>query len=55
MIEANIWGAFQQAGFEFEVSVEPYHLRFDEKQLRVSPAFRDIWSLDFLVEKLSVR
>jgi hypothetical protein len=55
MVEANIWGAFQQAGFEFEVGAEPYRLRFDEAKLRANPALRDIWSLDFPLEKLSRR
>jgi hypothetical protein len=40
---------------EFDISVEPYHLRFDEEQLRASPAFQEIWSLDFLLERLSTR
>jgi hypothetical protein len=55
MIEANIWGAFQQAGFEFDVGAEPDLLRFDEEKLRASPAFREIWSLDFSLERPSVR
>jgi hypothetical protein len=55
MIEVNIWAAFQQAGFEFDVSREPYRLRFDREKLRSSPAFQEIWSLDFPLEKLSVR
>jgi hypothetical protein len=55
MVEANIWGAFQQAGFEFEVGAEPYRLRFDKEKWRASPAFREIWSLDFPLEKLSTR
>lgn len=55
MIEANIWAAFRQAGFEFDVGREPYRLRFDEEKLRSSPAFQEIWSLDFPLEKLSVR
>jgi hypothetical protein len=40
MVETNIWGAFQQAGFEFEIGAEPYRLQFDEEKLRSSPAFR---------------
>jgi hypothetical protein len=55
MVEANIWRAFQQAGFEFEVGADPYRLRFDKEKLRASPAFREIWSLDFPLEKLSTR
>jgi hypothetical protein len=55
MVEVNIWGAFQQAGFEFDVSVEPYRLRFEGAKLRASPAFQEIWSLDFPLGRLSAR
>jgi hypothetical protein len=55
MIEANIWGAFQELGFEFDTSREPYRLSFDEEKLRRSPGFRAIWSLDFPFERLSTR
>jgi hypothetical protein len=55
MIETNIWAAFQPEGFEFDVNREPYRLRFDEEKLRSRPAFQEIWSLDFPLEKLSVR
>jgi hypothetical protein len=53
MIEANIWGAFQEAGLEFDTSREPYRLRFNEEKLRRSPGFQEIWALDFSFEKLS--
>jgi hypothetical protein len=55
MIEGNIWGAFQEAGLEFDASVEPYRIRFDEEKLRRSPRFEEIWHLDFPLEKLSTR
>jgi hypothetical protein len=55
MVKANMGGAFQQAGFVFEVGAEPYRLRFDEDKLSASPAFREMWSLDFPLEKLSTR
>jgi hypothetical protein len=55
MIEVNIWGAFQRAGFEFDVSVKSYRLRFDDDKLRVRQAFQEIWSLDFPLENLSIR
>jgi hypothetical protein len=31
MIETNRWGAFHELGFEFDTSVEPYHLLFHEE------------------------
>jgi hypothetical protein len=31
VIEANIWGAFQEVEFEFDTRREPYRLRFHEK------------------------
>jgi hypothetical protein len=55
MVEVNIWGAFQHPGFEFDVNVEPYRLRFDEEKLGGSPAFQEIWSLDFPLANLSIR
>jgi hypothetical protein len=33
MIEANIWGAFQELGFEFDTNREPYRLGFNEENL----------------------
>jgi hypothetical protein len=39
MIEANIWGSFQEAGFEFETSSGPYRIRFDKDKLRKTRAF----------------
>jgi hypothetical protein len=51
MIEANIWGAFQEMGFEFNTSREPYQLRFTEEKLRRSPGFHEIWVLEFPFEK----
>jgi hypothetical protein len=55
MIEANIWGAFQEAGFYFDVSDEPYRILFDEEKLRQTPGFQEIWALDFPLEKLTPR
>jgi hypothetical protein len=53
MIEANIWGAFQELGFEFYTSREPYRLSFNEEKLRRSPRCPEISSLDFPFERLS--
>jgi hypothetical protein len=52
LIEANIWG-FQTFGFDNHV--EAYPILFHEEKLRTSPGFRETWSLDFPVEKLSAR
>jgi hypothetical protein len=30
MVEDNIWGTFQEAGFEFDVKDEPDRVKFDE-------------------------
>jgi hypothetical protein len=56
MIEANIWGAFHELGFEFDTSMEPFGLLFHEEILRATPAFGEIWAsdLDFPLEKLSL-
>jgi hypothetical protein len=50
-----MWGAFQEAGFEFDGSIWPYRIRFDEEKLRKSPPSQEIWNLDFPLEKLSTR
>jgi hypothetical protein len=55
IIEPNIWGAFHEAGFEFDTRTEPDHLGFHEEKLRKTPAFQEISSLDFPLEKLSRR
>jgi hypothetical protein len=55
MIESNIWDALPEAGFEFDARTEPYRLAFHEEKLRKTPAFQEIWSLDFRLEKLSRR
>jgi hypothetical protein len=47
MIKANIWGAVQEAGFYFDVSIGPYQIRFDEDKLRRIVTFQEIWVLDF--------
>jgi hypothetical protein len=53
MIEANIWGAFQEAGFEFDTNREPYRICFNQEKLRRNLRFQDIWVLGFPSEKLS--
>jgi hypothetical protein len=55
MVEVNIWGAFHEAGFEFDVRHEPYRIQFDEEKLRRTRAFQEMWSLDFPLESLSTR
>jgi hypothetical protein len=35
MIEAFIWATFQEVGFEFDTSREPYRLRFNEENYEV--------------------
>jgi hypothetical protein len=47
MIESNIWGAFQEAGFYFDVSIEPYRVRFDEEKRRRTAVLQEILALDF--------
>jgi hypothetical protein len=47
MVEPNIWGAFQALDFEFNTRSEPYRLLFNEKKLRESTGFREVWSIAF--------
>jgi len=42
-------------GFNFNVSVEPYTLLFDEKKLVESHGFGELWVRDVLLENLSRR
>jgi hypothetical protein len=42
MIESNIWGAFQEAGLEFDTNSEPYRIQFSEEKLRSTPGFQEI-------------
>jgi hypothetical protein len=53
MIEANIWGAFQEVGFECDISCEPYRLHFKEGKLRRSPGSQEFWALDFPFKELT--
>jgi hypothetical protein len=55
MITLNICGDFHEAGFDFDTRTEPHRLVFHEEKLRKTPAFPEIWSLDFPLEKLSRR
>jgi hypothetical protein len=32
MMKANVWGAFQEDGFEFDTSSEPYRLHFNQEK-----------------------
>jgi hypothetical protein len=43
MIEPNICGAFDDAGFEFDTRSGPYRLVFPEAKLRRTRAFQEIW------------
>jgi hypothetical protein len=53
MAESNIWGAFRTIGFEFDTEAEPYRLLFNEEKLRQSEGFRELWSIDSLLDQLS--
>jgi hypothetical protein len=54
-MDADIWEPFQESGFEFYISAEPYQVHFDEEKCRRTPAFQGFWSLGFFVDKLSER
>jgi hypothetical protein len=53
MTEPSIWGAFQEAGFEFDTSTEPYCLVLDEEKCQNTGECQEIWSRDFPLENLS--
>jgi hypothetical protein len=54
VVEPNIWGAFQALGFEFDTRSKPYRILFNEEKLRESTGFRELWSIDFPLDQLSV-
>jgi hypothetical protein len=54
-IEVNIQSSFQEVGFEFGTTREPYRLPFTEGKARISPDFQDIEALEFRLEKLTTR
>jgi hypothetical protein len=42
MIEPNIWGAFYEAGSEFDTRTEPSRVVFHEEKLRKTGSFQEI-------------
>jgi len=42
-------------GFAFDTEHNPYTLLFDEKKLRESPGFQELWALDYPWDSLSMR
>jgi hypothetical protein len=55
MLEPNICGAFEAIGVEFDTEAEPYRLLFNEEKLRQIAGFREVWSIDLLLDKMSSR
>jgi hypothetical protein len=55
MIQSNIRGAFEALGFKYDTRTDPYRLLINEKKLRESAGFRELWSLDFPLDGLSSR
>jgi hypothetical protein len=52
----TIRGSFQHAGFTYEpVPGGAYTLGFDENKARESPAFREVWDIDFPIGMMSTR
>jgi hypothetical protein len=53
----KVRGAFRGFGFQFEFDTrsEPHRLLFDEKKLRGSAGFQELWSIDFPLDPLSRR
>jgi hypothetical protein len=55
MIEVNIWRDFQEIDCVFDASRELYQFLFDDEKWRRMVLLIEIWSLDSIFEKLSVR
>jgi hypothetical protein len=47
LMEPTIWEAFRTIRFEFDMDLKPYRLLFDEKKLRQSWRFRELWWIHF--------
>jgi hypothetical protein len=55
MIDTNIWETFRGIGLSFHDIDDLRHVLFGEATLRKSPRFRELWMIDYPLEKLSVR
>jgi hypothetical protein len=47
MMPSNVLGAFPALGFEFDATIKPYYLLFDEIKLRESAGFEELCSMSF--------
>jgi hypothetical protein len=52
---SNVWGAFLALAFVFDTRMEPYWLVFDEKTMRGSARFQELWCVNFVLDQLSDR
>jgi hypothetical protein len=55
MVESNRCSAFQILGFQFDIRSEPYRLLFNEEKLRESAGSRELWSIEFPLDQLSIQ
>jgi hypothetical protein len=52
----TVRGSFRHAGFNYSKHPEGYYtLVFDEHKVRTSDTFREVWAIDFPLERLSQR
>jgi hypothetical protein len=55
MIDDKIWGAFRGIDITYTTVAEVQRVLFDEKKLRESKGFRELWDIAFPLENLSAR
>jgi hypothetical protein len=55
VIDDNIWGAFRGIGITYTTVAGVQRVLFDEKKLRESDGFGELWDIDFPLENLSAR
>jgi hypothetical protein len=55
MIDANIWGAFQEIGLAFAIVDAVQCVRFNEIKLSESRGFREFWAIDFSPDDLAAQ
>jgi hypothetical protein len=53
MMESNTWRALRAIDFYFDPDGEPYQLLFNEEKLRQIEGFREVWSIDLVLDQLS--
>jgi hypothetical protein len=55
MVPSDVWGAFRALVLNLDMRSEPYWFSFNDRKLRESAVFRELWFIDFPLDQLSIR